>query len=258
MTLDQMIKYLRVNVNVQDPTIATEDPVYMSLSDEDLLLHLEVALSRDFPAIASLEYVTSEQLYPLMLVAKKELFYALAIQVAPEHDIGADNNNYLKRDQRFRHYMQLIQQVDKEHDKYLTNGGGASGFNTLTSHEVLLSTRRTSPRNYEHGTRPVVRVFVGEITPTSIEVHWTSSMLSFLNYKVYVSTQPVLDLFNPRKPIKESATLLEVIYDAHHTSTRIINLQPETAYYIAVTTTDVSSLTGSDEILVTTPTSTGG
>lgn len=66
-----------------------------------------------------MEYLPEDAVYPIVLLAKKELYYTLAVKEAPLYDIGADNNNYLKRSQRFDHYMKLIAQVDSEYDDWI-------------------------------------------------------------------------------------------------------------------------------------------
>ena len=127
MTVPQIIQFLRLNVNVQNPDGSEGvDSAYLSMTDEDILLYLNVVLTRDFADIPSLEYLPAQNVYPLVLLAKKELYYALAVASANEYDLGADNNNYLKRDQRFQHYMALVKQADQEYQDYLDNGGGLS------------------------------------------------------------------------------------------------------------------------------------
>lgn len=120
MTVEQMIQFLRLSVYVQDKDkVVTVDEQYLCMTDEDLLLYLNLALSRNFSDVPSLEYLPEDAVYPIILLAKKELYYTLAVKEAPLYDIGADNNNYLKRSQRFDHYMKLIAQVDSEYDDWI-------------------------------------------------------------------------------------------------------------------------------------------
>lgn len=243
MTVDQMVKYLRLNVSIQDSTGSTvQDKAYLSMTDEDILLYLNVALTRDFPHIPSLDRLPAEDTYPLMLLAKKELYYSLAIKEAPLYDIGADNNNYLKRSQRFDHYMKLVTQADKEYQDYLENGG--AGGNTLSSFDVLLPNRYNTKRNYEKGSVPAPLLYVLEVTDTSVEVEWQVHLSRFFRYKVYVSKFPIVDLFKSTNPISAEAKVVKEIKNVHDTCCRIEGLEPNTKYYVAVSATEMSSLTG--------------
>ena len=246
MTVDQIIKYLRLNINIQDPDGAGQDNLYLSMTDEDILLYMNIVLTRNFPEIPSLDYLPTEDIYPIVLLSKKELFYALAVKEAPLYDIGADNNNYLKRSQRFDHYMKLIAQTDKEYDDYLENGG--AGGNTLASFDVLLSDRYTTKRNYEKGVIPALTLFVEDVAETFVEIMWRVKLKRFMQYKVYVSEEPIVDLYNTENNISSDAKLVATINNVHQNRCRIEGLKPDTLYYVAVSASEMSSLTGYREI----------
>lgn len=252
MTVTQLIKYLRLNVRLQDPDGASVDPEYLSLTDEDILLYLNVAMTRDFPEVESLDNLPTEDTYPLILLAKKELFFALAVKEAPLYDLIADNNNQLKRNQRFEHYMALIAQVDKEYNQFNEDGGAGGKQNTLTSYNVLLSDRYATKRNYEKGVTPVLSLYVGEVTETTVEVCWNVAMSRFFCYRVYISDKRALDNYNLVNPISSEAKLVATIKNVHDNRCRIEGLQPNTSYYVVVTATEMSSLTGRKEIQVMT------
>ena len=240
MTVDQMIAYLRLNVSIQYPTGSEQDSVYLSMTNEDLVLYMNIALTRNFPEIPSLDYLPTEYVYPVILLSKKELYYALATKDAPLFDLGADNNNYLKRSQRFDHYMKLIAQVDKEYKDYLEDGG--AGANTLTSFDVLLSDRYATKRNYEKGVIPALALYLGAITETSVEISWVAKLSRFESYKVYISKSPIVDLFNVSGPLSKEAKEVVTLNNVHQTSCRIEGLDPDTDYYVAVSATEKSSL----------------
>ena len=60
MTIDQIIKYLRLNVSIQDPEGVTQDSLYLSMTDEDILLYMNIVMTRNFPEIPSLDYLPTE------------------------------------------------------------------------------------------------------------------------------------------------------------------------------------------------------
>ena len=242
MTVDQLVQYLRLNVSIQDPEGTVQDSAYLSMTDEDIILYMNVALSRNYPEIPSLDYLPTEYVYPVVLLSKKEIFHALAVKEAPMFDIGADNNNYLKRSQRFDHYMKLIAQVDQEYKDYLENGG--AGSNTLTSFDVLLSDRYATKRNYEKGVIPALSLYVTAVTETSVEIEWKVKMSRFKEYCVFISESPIVDLFDVSNPIDPDAKGVATIRNVHQTSCRIEGLKPDTEYYVAVSAEEMSSLTG--------------
>ena len=249
MTTDQLVKYLRSNVSIQAPG-TVEDSAYLSMTDEDIALYMTVALTRNYPEISSLDNLPTEYVYPVILLSKKELFHALAIKEAPLYDIGADNNNYLKRSQRFEHYMKLIAQVDKEYEDFLENGG--AGNNTLTSFDVLLSDRYATKRNYEKGAIPAPILYILAVTETSVEIAWKVNLSRFKEYKVYLSKSPIVDLLNVSKPIADDSTEVVTIRNVHQTTCRIEGLEPDTEYYVAVSATEMSSLVGYKQSVFTT------
>lgn len=240
MTVDQMVSYLRMSVQVQDPTGSAQDSAYLNMTDEDIVLYLEVALSRNYPEM-SLDYLPTEYVYPVILLSKKELFHTLAVKEAPLFDLGADNNNYLKRSQRFEHYMSLIAQVDKEYSDYLENGG--AGGNTLTSFDVLLSDRYATKRNYEKGVIPAPSLYVRNVGSNFVEIEWRVKLSRFKEYKVYVSKNSIVDSLNVSKPVDTESEVI-TIKNVHQTSCRIEGLEPDTDYCIAVSAVEMSSLTG--------------
>lgn len=246
MTLDQIVKYLRLNINIQDPDGAGQDNLYLSMTDEDILLYMNIVLTRNFPEIPSLDYLPTEDIYPIVLLSKKELFYALAVKEAPLYDIGADNNNYLKRSQRFDHYMKLIAQTDKEYADYLENGG--AGGNTLASFDVLLSDRYATKRNYEKGVIPALTLYIEDVTDTSVEIMWKVKLKRFMRYRVYISEEPIVDLYDTKNHIDKSAKMVAEIKNVHQNRCRIEGLVPNTSYYIAVSASEMSSLTGYKEV----------
>lgn len=244
MTVEQMIQFLRLSVYVQDKDkVVTVDEQYLCMTDEDLLLYLNLALSRNFSDVPSLEYLPEDAVYPIVLLAKKELYYTLAVKEAPLYDIGADNNNYLKRSQRFDHYMKLIAQVDSEYGDWIENGGTDNG--TVKSYSVTLSDRYGTRYNYENAAVPTVVLYIGNITEDTVEFWWSVKNISrFYRYKVYVSKEPIVDLFNLKSHIASGATLVAEIKDIHQLRCRVTGLEQKTTYYIAVQATNMASLSG--------------
>lgn len=252
MTKAELVRYLRLNVNVQNADVT--DTAYLSMTDEDIELYLKVVLTRDFPYVPSLDLIPQEDIYPIVLLAKKELYFALASMDAPLFDLTADNNNQIKRSQRFEHYMKLIAAVDEEYNQY-NEDGGAGTRNTLTSYDVLISDRYNTKRNYEKGVVPALSLRVVEVTDTTIELMWLVNLSRFEKYEVYISEEQIYDEFSIHEPVSSKAKLVAKILNVHQNKCRIEGLVPNTVYHVMVSATEKSSLVGRAEMIVST---TGG
>lgn len=261
MTLDKMIKYLRNSVKVQNPVKVSvddegntveisvdTDPAYLAMTDEDLSLYIEVAASGSFPDV-DIEDVPTENVYAITLLSKRELFFALAVADAPLFDLGADSA-YIKRSQRFEHYMALIKQLDDEYQKYLDNGG--AGANTINSSNVLLSNRWGTRYNYEKGAVPALFLYVRDVRENSVSIEWKVSLSRFANYKVYISENEVVDMY-VSPPISKNLKPVTVISDVHTTRCKIEGLNSGTTYYVAISASERNGLTGYAMKKFTTP-----
>lgn len=248
MTKAELVRYLRLNVNIQNANVT--DTAYLSMTDEDIELYLSVVLTRDFPKVPSLDLIPKEDIYPVVLLAKKELYFALASMDAPLYDLNADNSQ-IKRSQRFEHYMKLIATVDEEYNQY-NEDGGAGTRNTLTSYDVLISDRYATRRNYEKGFVPTLSLCVAGVSDTTIELSWSVQLSRFDKYEVYISEEQIYDEYSISESVSPEAKLVAKILNVHQNKCRIEGLVPNTVYHVMVSVTDKSSLVGRDEITVST------
>jgi hypothetical protein len=114
----QVIAYLRQNCIVQDPTGTTAiDPAFLALTDTELDLTLQVALSKEYPQ-GSVDNIPADYLYPTILVAKKELYFQLSSKTAPLYPISLGEDGSIKKNIRFDHYMTLITNTEKEYQSF--------------------------------------------------------------------------------------------------------------------------------------------
>lgn len=242
MTKEQLIKFLRTSVSVQTEDVT--DTEYLTMSDEDLENFMLIVLTRDFSEYKSLDRLPSEAIYPLMMLTKKELYYALAVKEAPEVDLGADGA-YLKQSDRYNHYLQLIQQIEEEYQSYLDNGGAGSG--TLVSFDVILPNRYNTKRNYEKGSIPAPFLYIESANTDSIECSWNVSTSRFKKTMAYLSTESILDLYDTEKTLKvdEEKALMKVeIKDVHQNRCRFKRLQSNTTYFVTLAVFEMSGLIG--------------
>ena len=256
-TVSELCNLLREAVNVQNEGAEIQDPAFLTMTDEDLTMFLKLGMSKVYPSVEDLADLPPGSDYPVILVSKKELYLKLAVVSAPLYDLTADNNNHIKRSQRFSHYMALAENAQLEYEDWVENGGGTvdpnTGIQGVTTYEVLRSKNHYSLRNYEHGLSPVVRVKIGEITTESVSFSWSSfNNDHFGKYLVYVSENPIVDPFRDgskaEDKILDGATLVLSTWDFRNNHKRVEGLKPETEYYIAVFSVERNQLYGYKQV----------
>ena len=257
-TVSELCTLLREAVNVQNEGAEVQDPAFLTMTDEDLTMFLKLGMSKVYPSLEDLTDLPPGSDYPIILVSKKELYLKLAVVSAPLYDLTADNNNQIKRSQRFSHYMALAENAQLEYEDWVENGGGATvdpntGIQGVTTYEVLRSKNHYSLRNYEHGLSPVVRIKIGEITTESVSFSWSSfNNDHFGKYLVYVSEKPIVDPFRDgskaEDKILDGATLVLSTWDFRNNHKRVEGLKPETEYYIAVFSVERNQLYGYKQV----------
>lgn len=167
--------------------------------------------------------------------------------------MGADNNNYLKQDQRFKHYMALVAEARQQYDDWLENEGQGE----VKSHDVLLSNRHYTQRNFEKQMTPKVSLKIDQVTSDSVDFHWGVTNTShFGRFKVYISTSPIVDMYKEGatydKKIDVSAKLVVSTQNIRNVFHRVENLESGTMYYVAVISIERNQVFGYSETSFTT------
>ena len=244
--ISDLVSYLRSAVVVAEKDLAgedwlVEDLAYAAMSDEELELYLKVVATRDFSEYP-LDKIPEEAVYPITLIARRDLYFHLATCAAPLYNLSADGAS-LSRTQRFEHYMMLIKQLDDELYDWEINGGGTSGTNgTLTSYQVHLADRYYTQYNKRTSALPAVVLYLDNIGSDYVEISWNPKYhtTNFQSYKVYCSNDG--DVFDDYKTtnqakISSTAVLVGHIKNIWQKSYRIRGLNPETQYSVGVIVT---------------------
>ena len=266
LTVEELISILRSSVNVQIPVedvvdeetgevieTTTTDPAYLTMTDDDILLFIKLGVSRAYPNVTDLSDLPSGSEYPVTLLAKIELYLKLAVIKADKVDMGADNNNYLKQDQRFQHYMKLVEEARAEYESWLDNEGQGE----VTTFDVLLSNRHYTQRNFEKQVTPKVSLKVDQVTNESVDFHWGVTNTShFGRFKVYISKSQIIDMYKDgatyNKKLSEDAKLLVSTGNIRNTYHSVKNLESNTEYHIAVVSIERNQVFGYAETSFTT------
>ena len=251
LTVEELVELLRSSVNVQSEETEVIDPAYLTLTDDDIELFIKLGVSRAYPNVTDLADLPSGSEYPIVLLAKIELYLKLAVTKADKVDMGADNNNYLKQSQRFSHYMKLVEEARTQYNDWLENEG-INGGQGVTSYDVLLSNRHYTQRNFEKQVTPKVSLKIDQVTSDSVDFHWGVSNTShFGRFKVYISKSPIVDMYKDGatydKKIDSEAKLMVSTQNIRNTFHKVSNLESATTYYVAVISIERNQVFGYSE-----------
>ena len=254
LTIQDLIYLLRDSINIQTKDTEVIDPLYLAMSDDDLLLYLKLAVSHAYPDVSDISELEEGCEYPLVLLAKIDLYMKLAVLRSEKVDLGADNNNYIKNSQRFDHYMKLAEEAKQEYQDYLDDiESGGLGSDGVTAYNLLLSKRHYSNRNYTYQKTPKVHIKIDEVTSNSVAFQWSIKNSSFFGRaKVYISTSPIFDIHKDgamyKDKINEDAKLIKSTSNIRDNAHRIEDLTPSTTYYLAVFSIERNQVFGCQEI----------
>lgn len=262
LSIDEVLSLLRVGADIRKPPEPEKDeegneiPVntddldsdFLYLSDEELTVYIKLGMSRGFPEY-SFEDLPDGAEYGVYLLAKIELYTALAVKRSDTVDMGVDNNTYLKGSQKFDHFMKLAEDAKQQYDDWLENeGADILGIGVVSTYNMLIDNTRYGDRNRLYQPDPSGRL---KITPgiNSVEFYWNVSyVFNFQMYKVYFSEEPIVDMFADGNlysdKVNKSARAVMVTHDIRNTFHRLEGLKPETTYYIAVMIVEQNNVFG--------------
>lgn len=239
LTVIDLVTLLRQSVNVQYKEDDVVDSLYLAMTDDDLIRYIKLGITRIYPTVEDIEDLPADcSEFALVLLAKIELYMALAVMQANDVDLGADNNNYIKQSQRFDHYMTLAKQAKELYDSYLENEG-ANGGGGVQTYEMLHTRYSHTKRYYENQLVPKVNLKITGVTSESFYLSWSVYNISkFGAYKVYMSKSPIIDMYKDGSSLAEKlldgAKLIRSTCDKRNNYKSLEGLEPDTTYYIAV------------------------
>jgi hypothetical protein len=241
-----LISYLRASLG------KSSDVASLALTNEDMVLYMNVVLTRDFPQILSLDLIPNEAVYPLVLLTKKEIYFTLATNSASDVSMEAEGASLSKSD-RFKHYMTLIAKVDEEYDKFIEDGGAGGVGNTLTAYDVLLPDRFYTPRNTLLAPDPKIVLAVDAVRATEADLSWTAPVTHFFSNRVYVHTAQIWDEYALiGSELNKEAQLVATLLNAKQHNLRLTGLLPNTLYHVLLLVTLTNGNRGYAETTFTT------
>lgn len=232
------INYLRSSLRLQAPDVET-DPAY-KFTDDELFAVLET-VAPAHSVTHTIDTMPNSEMYFVMLLAKKEIFYRLATSTAPFYPLSAEGAK-LEKNVRFDHYLALIKEINKEYEdamkRFASEDGGDIGVGgEIEVHQVKLWGKPYANRYFSLTDAPTISVELSGITEGSVNVDWTKYSENtgnrFLRYLVFYDTVPIYDEYSI-SPIPIHVKPDFVVEDIRRTKLRITELMPDTTYYVLV------------------------
>lgn len=252
-TKKELVTLLRHSVDIQYKEDGITDPEYLAMDDEDILLYLKMGASRIYPGLDSLDNLPdSANQYGLILLAKIELYHALAVRSADDVDLGADNNTFLKQSQRFDHYMKLVGAVKEQYNDFLESEGSV-----INTYDVLHSKYSHTVRNYNKQLKPEVRIRVADITNESFDILWEVEHEGhFGKFMVFLSKGNIINQYmngaGYASKIAKDAIVVKQTHDFRDHAKHFSGLDADTTYHVAVISVCRNGVWGYKETVVQT------
>lgn len=242
-----LINFIRTSVLVGNPSDSeyNADDYFISLTDEQVELYLKVVISRDYSQY-TIDTLPYECAYPVTLLTKLDLYFQLATSVAMEYNLSSDDGS-LYRDQKYRHCLDMMTYLRSLYNDFVDDGG--TGKNTLTSYDMIIESRNGTYRNYALSTVPSTEIVADAITDTYIELSLYITSGSLSSIKIYLSNESIYDEYDP---VSMEDYLIATYTDPHFYKTRITGLTELTDYVVTIAVTDLTGLTGYNELSFTT------
>lgn len=252
MELESIVSFLRSSCLIDDPELVS-DSSYIALTDVELTDILRIVCSRVHKH-TNVESMSESKLYPVILLAKKELYHRLAVSSANEYTLGGEAGT-LNRSDRFSHFYKLIEAVQKEYEQWVeeetlnTDVSNTTNYgNGYSNGEIFLSSRYYSMRNYNHASKPVVELSIDNLYENSVEISWSIKKLNrFRCIKVFIHDNFIVDKYDKNRVNKEAKLLLNS-RDIQNNTLRIANLDSEKLYFLAIILEEQNGLIGYDEV----------
>lgn len=242
-----LVDYLRESLRLQSPE--SENDVMFKFEDEELERILKNKTKQvDF----SYELITipPEEVDLLILLGKKEIYWRLASDASSEYPLSVEGIK-LNKDQRFQHFLSLIQECEKEYQRIASEKIRGK----IISANSIIRRRDNTLRNRNLRVTEPLDIFIDGTYEDKAEISWSIPLdkSMFKEYEVYYSKDILLDEYiefeKPKdiKPIK--------ISNVNRNKIRISELEPETLYFILLVYTDIL---GNYSVVQTSTTTIGG
>lgn len=245
------IARLRKSLSLQDPSIEI-DEAYKYTDDELWDITEQAVLEHN--GEYTLTSIPSHEVHFILMLCKKEIYFHLATATAPFYPIKAEGAE-LRKDVRFDHYIKLVSEISKEYantwnlfsqNMPMSKEGGNQG-------ETFIQSRHYSTRTIQQAKGIPINLVIDKIESTSLCLSWDKFNVidgQFSQYNVYYSTQPIYDKYD--NVVSTLAVKSANIADIHRNIARISNLQPNTLYYVLVSSEDMNGIKSYDELSATT------
>lgn len=241
-----LIDYVRSSTALANPDIE-KDSAYV-FSDEEIFNIIKMCVGQHNANYTPANFPENEYSM-LVLLARKEIYWRLATSSAKFYPISAEGAE-LRKDYRFNHYFQLIQETEKQYE-YTKRVFREENANLIQLGTLFVDSKHFNSRQIRLQQLPKVDITVVNTTSDSVDIAWTKFDTIggiFDSYEVYYSDKPVYDEFEDLITGIKVATVRNI----NKTKLRVKGLKPNTKYFLAILVKDTNLLQGVSTISFTT------
>jgi hypothetical protein len=224
------------------------DPEF-SFADADLINKLTTVAGKDLSSLQPYQYEG------VILRTARDIYWKLATINAPLYSIDVEKTKIYKN-QRFDHYLALIQQLDVEYSTYISN----TPQSTVQQGEIFIDKYNClTQRNYENTPVPSPIITLDMIYNNKVELSWTRSISSlFYEYLLFLDTSLIFDKYVKqtdyyKRITSSTAKLIFNSYDKSQHQFRIEDLVPGTLYHVLIMERLKNGVMGLNETTFSTP-----
>lgn len=226
-----LVNYLRESLRLQSPEVETD--VMFQFEDEELERILD-SKTKQVDSSYSLATIPTDEEDLLILLAKKEVYWRMASDASSEYPLSVEGIK-LNKDQRFQHFLSLIQECEKEYQRIASEKIRGK----IIPANAVIRRRDNTHRNKNLVVAESLDLFVDNTYEDKAEISWSIPLdkSMFMGYEIYHSKDLLLDEYvefeTPKnlKPVK--------IDNVNRNKIRITDLLPETQYFVLLLYKDI-------------------
>lgn len=223
--LELITQYLKDSLMLSTPLIEN-DPAFESVNNS---LPSIIKLSALTVGKTDIEELTPDEINIVVLKSLYTIYMRLAVAVAPEYDVSAEQVTFKKGD-RVYHYTSLADKIKEQLDETIANS-------PAEVKNLIIRSRDGSLRNYNLSTEQTIKFKVNSSNVYSFEVEWNRYDMTkgnFYKYSLMYSKEPIYDEYAEEKLRDGSDVTRFDFYDIKRTKYRLTDLEPDTEYYLVI------------------------
>lgn len=226
-----LVRFLRESLSLQSPEVETDE--MFKFEDPELESILKSKAKQVDPSYDLLT-LPPEDVDLLMLLGKKEVYWRLASDASSEYPLSVEGIK-LNKDQRFKHFLSLIQECEKEYQRIASEKIRGK----IIPANAIIRRRDNTTRNHNLRVTESLDIFVDKTYEDKVELSWSipTDKSMFKKYELFSSEEILVDEYVEFEKPKDNYPL--EFTRVERNKARIEHLKPNTQYFVALVYTDI-------------------